>query len=597
MALSNHYFILAGDDMPTDLSAEFLADPDGHHELPAEGALANDADAYGGRREQIFPTFSVDEMARMVRFGRRRQWSDGDTVFQAGGDCVGLVVVLEGAIAVCRSNGMGHTVEIHRAGPGQFTGEVAQLSGRPPLASGRAVGEVDAMVFDPEALRALLIGEAEVGERIMRALILRRVGLIDNSGGGPLVIGPPTNSATFHLQNFLSSNAQPYLFLDPADPANAATCLPLLELHRPQDADWPLVICADGSVRKNPGLTVIGDCLGMLPRFTGDELFDVVVVGAGPAGLATAVYAASEGLSVLVLEQRAYGGQAGASARIENYLGFPTGVTGRALAGRAYVQALKFGTQVAIPAPAMRLLCGDVPLQLNFGEAATGVRARSVVLACGARYRRPPLANLSQFEGRGVYYWASPIEARLCRQQDVILVGGGNSAGQAAVFLSRHASRVHMIIRGAGLAATMSRYLVERIAATANIVLHPHSEIAALDGDDEGLQAVTVQRRQGSAGGAVNATRYPVRWVFIFIGADPNTGWLSDCGVDVDDKGFIRTGADAGGQAAGLETSVPGVFAIGDVRANSTKRVAAAVGEGAAVVAQLHGYLAGLAPA
>ena len=591
--------------MPTDLSADFLADPDAPHEPaqpgPHDGAAAAALAAVdgGSRHAQIFPTFNIDELARMVRFGRRQQWRDGDIVFQAGGFCPGLIVVLEGEIAVCRSNGMGHTALVNRAGPGQFTGEVAQLSGRPPLASGRAVGEVDAMVFDPESLRALLIGEAELGERIMRALILRRVGLIENSGGGPVLIGPPTNSATFHLQNFLSRNAQPYLYLDPADPDDAAACAPLLEAHRPSEADWPLVVCADGSVRKNPGLAELGACLGMLPQLQGDEVFDVVVVGAGPAGLATAVYAASEGLSVLVLEQRAYGGQAGASARIENYLGFPTGVSGRALAGRAYVQALKFGAQVAIPAPALQLLCADFPLQLRYGEGvddpALGqpIRARAVVLACGARYRRPPLPNLAEFEGRGVYYWASPIEARLCRQQEVILVGGGNSAGQAAVFLSGHARRVHILIRGAGLAATMSSYLVERIAATENISLHPHSEIAALEGNDEGLQSATVAHRdQGS-------TRYPVRCVFIFIGADPNTEWLADCGVDVDDKGFVCTGADAGGQhsatGAGLETSVPGVFAIGDVRANSTKRVAAAVGEGAAVVAQLHGYLATLA--
>jgi thioredoxin reductase (NADPH) len=579
--------------MPTDLSADFLPDPDQHHVTPSAAEPAAGAADSNSRHAQIFPTFNVDEMARMVRFGRRQQWSDGAHVFNAGGFCPGLIMVLDGAIAVCRSNGMGHSAEIHRAGPGQFTGEVAQLSGRPPLASGRAVGDVDGMVFDPEALRALLIGEAELGERIMRALILRRVGLIDNSGGGPVLIGPPTNAATFHMQNFLSRNAQPYLYLDPHDPDNAAECAPLLARHAPLEADWPLVVCADGSVRKNPSLATIGACLGMLPQFTGDEVFDVVVVGAGPAGLATAVYAASEGLSVLVLEQRAYGGQAGASARIENYLGFPTGVSGRALAGRAYVQALKFGAQLAIPAPGLRLLCGDVPLQLLYGEGeGKGVRARSVVLACGARYRRPPLPNLEQFEGRGVYYWASPIEARLCRQQEVMLVGGGNSAGQAAVFLSRHASRVHMLIRGQGLAATMSSYLVERIRATANITLHPHSEIAALGGDDEGLRTVTVAHRE------TGLHEYAARCVFVFVGADPNTEWLSDCGVHVDDKGFICTGPDAAGfgdtTPAGLETSVPGVFAIGDVRANSTKRVAAAVGEGAAVVAQLHGYLAGL---
>ncbi|MFL6710017.1 MAG: FAD-dependent oxidoreductase [Massilia sp.] len=597
--------------MQTDQNADFLTDPEQDHAietgaaaLPGSPPTQQDqerdgaaAAIAGSRRTQIFPTFTVDEMARMVRFGRRCQWNDGDWVYRAGAFCPGVVMVLTGAIAVCRSNGMGNTAMVNCATAGQFTGEVAQLSGRPPLASGRAMGEVDAMVFDPEALRALLIGEAELGERIMRALILRRVLLMDNSGGGPVVIGPQNNPATFHLQNFLRSNSHPYLYLDPAIDPSAA---PVVELHHPTESEWPLVISADGAVRKNPSLHALGLCLGMLPRFKGDEVYDVVVVGAGPAGLATAVYAASEGLSVLVLEQRAYGGQAGASARIENYLGFPTGVTGRALAGRAYVQALKFGAQVAVPAPALSLHCAEFPLKLSFGERdgaapADTMRARAVVLACGARYRRPPLRNLSEFEGRGVYYWASPIEARLCRQQEVILVGGGNSAGQAAVFLSRHASRVHVLVRGPGLAATMSNYLIERIKATDNIDLHPFSEIAALEGNDEGLQAVTVARREtpGTLPGDT-MTRYPVRCLFVFIGADPNTEWLSDCGVHVDDKGFVCTGSDVDATTPALQTSVPGVFAIGDVRANSTKRVAAAVGEGAAVVAQLHGYLADL---
>ena len=330
----------------------------------------------------------------------------------------------------------------------------------------------------------------------------------------------------------------------------------------------------------------------------------VAVVGAGPAGLATAVYAASEGLSVLALEQRAYGGQAGASARIENYLGFPTGISGRALAGRAYVQAQKFGVEIATPASAASLLCDSWPLRVTLCDG-TQVRARTVVLSCGARYRRPSLANLKTYEGRGVYYWASPIEAKLCRQEEIILVGGGNSAGQAAVFLSGHAAKVHMVIRGEGLAASMSSYLIERIAATPNIILHTHTEIIALEGDDDGL--TEVRWRNNRTGEEADCA---VRRVFLFVGADPNTDWLHDCAVAVDEQGFIRTGFDvtraecrAHGhgvyppdlpERAALETSVPGVFAIGDVRAGSTKRVAAAVGEGAAVVSQIHGFLARL---
>jgi thioredoxin reductase (NADPH) len=315
------------------------------------------------------------------------------------------------------------------------------------------------------------------------------------------------------------------------------------------------------------------------------------------------VYAASEGLSVLALDSRAFGGQAGASARIENYLGFPTGITGRALSGRAFVQAQKFGAEMAIPATGAELLCDQKPLRLRLANG-TELKARSVVLACGARYRKPALDNLERYDGCGIYYWASPIEAKLCRGAEVALVGGGNSAGQAAVFLAAHATRVHMLVRGAGLAATMSSYLVERIAATPNIELHPHTELEALEGDGECLGAV---RWRGADGASA---RKELRHVFVFVGADPNTGWLGDCGVQVDRGGFVMTGIEVmlaqcrktgrmlnsdGSLHGQLETTVPGVFAIGDVRAGSTKRVAAAVGEGAAVVAQVHAYLAALA--
>jgi thioredoxin reductase (NADPH) len=351
-------------------------------------------------------------------------------------------------------------------------------------------------------------------------------------------------------------------------------------------------VCPDGGVKKNPTVVDLGRCLGTLPDLSPDDIWDVIVVGAGPAGLATAVYAASEGLSVLVLETRAYGGQAADSARIENYLGFPTGISGSALAGRAFVQSQKFGVKLAIPAPAGRLLCNSYPLQVEMCGSLTLLQGRSVVLSCGARYRRPSLATLKQFESKGVYYWASPLEAGLCANEEVILVGGGNSAGQAAVYLSAHAARVHVLIRKSSLASTMSSYLIDRIAATPNIVLHTESEIVALEGcAEEGLEQVVVRSRR-----AEEDTVYDIKRVFLFIGADPNTGWLGDCGVQVDDKGFILTGFEVpgapGSERASLETSVPGVFAIGDVRARSTKRVAAAVGEGAAVVSQIHAFLA-----
>jgi thioredoxin reductase (NADPH) len=406
----------------------------------------------------------------------------------------------------------------------------------------------------------------------------------------------------FHLRAFLNSNAHPYRVLDPAVDEQARA---LADYYQPTPDQWPLVVCPDGSVKKNPSDADIGRCLGMLPELDEEKVWDVVVVGAGPSGLATAVYAASEGLSVLALEQRAYGGQAAASARIENYLGFPTGISGGALAGRAYVQAQKFGVEVAIPAPAARLICDTYPLRVETAEGKQ-VQARTVVLSCGARYRRPSLANIKFFEGRGIYYWASPIEAKLCKSEEVVLVGGGNSAGQAAVFLSAHAAKVHMVIRGDGLKATMSTYLIERIKQTPNIELHTHTEITGLEGDEEGLRKVYFRCNDTGIEESCDVCR-----VFLFIGADPNTSWLSDCGVDVDPQGFIRTGFDvARAQCranfsdgvypkdmpvrAALETSVPGVFAIGDVRAGSTKRVAAGVGEGAAVVSQIHAFLANL---
>ncbi|PJC96681.1 thioredoxin reductase [Janthinobacterium sp. BJB1] len=558
-----------------------------------------------GRMHQISPVFSEAELRRLQRYGKTCRYAGGATLFEAGSSSFGMLVILSGHVAVTRHEGLGRTSLMREIGPGHFIAEVAQLSGRPALVNGHAVGDVEVLVISSESLRALIVAEAEMGERIVRALILRRVALIEVNSGGPVLVGPRGNGNLFQLQSFLSSNGHPHTVLDPATDAAAAA---LAQRYQPAPQEWPLVVCPDGKVMKNPGNAELGRCLGMLPDLSGDKIFDVLVVGAGPAGLATAVYAASEGLSVLALEQRAYGGQAGASARIENYLGFPTGISGRALAGRAYVQAQKFGVEIATPASAASLLCDSWPLRVNLCDG-TQVRARTVVLSCGARYRRPSLANLKRYEGRGVYYWASPIEAKLCRQEEIILVGGGNSAGQAAVFLSGHASRVHMVIRGEGLAASMSSYLIERIAATPNITLHTHTEIIALEGDDDGL--TEVRWRNNQTGEECDCA---VRRVFLFVGADPNTDWLHDCAVAVDEQGFIRTGFDvtraecrAQGHAAllaapppdlperaALETSVPGVFAIGDVRAGSTKRVAAAVGEGAAVVSQIHGFLARL---
>jgi thioredoxin reductase (NADPH) len=537
------------------------------------------------RGHQIFPTLSDDDIRRVRRFGVPRRWPDGACVFRACVDSPGMVVVLGGRLVCSRTNALGERVEVVDYGPGQFSGEVAQLSGRPPLVDAMAVDELDALVLDAPSIRALLMAEAELGERVMRAFILRRMLLIDDHPGGPILIGPPAHAGLFELENFLSRNAYPYTRRDPALDPEAAQ---LVREHWHDASDWPLVALPDGFVMRNPSLVELGRCLGTLPRIDRDKVVDVLVVGAGPSGLATAVYAASEGLSVMVLDQRAYGGQAGASARIENFLGFPTGISGRALAGRSYVQALKFGAEVAIPATAARLLCNERPLRVEL-EDGTCLRARTVVLAAGARYRRPELPDLGRYEGRGVYYWASPVEAGLCRGQPVLLVGGGNSAGQAAVFLAAHAASVHLVVRRGGLEETMSSYLIERIAATPNIQLHTRLDLAALEGDDGGLNKVHCR---GIPDGRPVA--FETRHMFLFVGADPNSDWLRECGVGLDDKGFVLTGPDAGREqhGRGLETSIDGVFAVGDLRAGSTKRVAAAAGEGAAVVAQIHGFLA-----
>jgi thioredoxin reductase (NADPH) len=554
------------------------------------------------RRSQMFPVLDARDRERMQRFGEVRRFRDGECLVAAGQPSPGMLVLVRGRVAISRRDGLGHSVLIVEEGPGQFLGEVAQLSGRPALVDAHAVGEVEALVIPPPRLRALLVAEADLGERIMRALILRRMGLIKTGGGGPVLVGPPEGAGRVRLEGFLTRNGHPYLVLEPARDGEAVA---LLERYSPRAEELPLVVCPDGSVLKNPSESTIARALGLLPEKAFETLYDIAVVGAGPAGLATAVYAASEGLRVLVLDQRAFGGQAGASSRIENYMGFPTGISGQALTARAYVQAQKFGAEMAIPAEVASLRCEgpDVPLSLEL-TSGRKVRARTVVVASGARYRRPAFENLGRFEGRGVFYWASPIEARMCDGEELVLVGGGNSAGQAAVFLADHARRVRVLVRGRALAASMSSYLIERMAATPRIELRMETEVIGLEGSDEGgLQRVRWRHRPSG-----REEEHDVRHLFLFIGADPATEWLAGCGVALDAKGFVRTGAELaeeplhadGWEALGrapfaFETSLPGVFAIGDVRSGSVKRVGGAIGEGAAVVAQLHAYLASTA--
>jgi len=538
------------------------------------------------RHEQTFPTLTAAEIERLRRFGEVRTYRDGAALFETGKPGPGMYVVLSGLVAITHRDGLGHVSPVIDQGVGQFLAETGQLSGRVALVDGHAEGEVEALLIPPERLRALLVAEADLGERIMRALILRRVSLIQGGIGGPVLIGPPYSSGVLRLQSFLTRNGFPHHLLDPASDGDASD---LIARYSPAPADWPLVVIADGTVLKNPKETELARAMGMIGAGRRDRIYDVAIVGCGPAGLATAVYAASEGLAVAVLDTRAYGGQAGASARIENLLGFPTGISGQALAGRAFSQAQKFGAEIMIPVEVKALDCarldGAFALTLD-GDAR--LRARAVV--GGARYRRPRIENLAQFEGRGVFYWASPIEARLCAQQEVVLVGGGNSAGQAAVFLSGHARKVHLVIRGGGLGASMSRYLIERIEATPNIELLFNTEVVALSGSDSSLERVRWRSRLSP-----EETTVEIRHLFLFVGADPATGWLDGCGVTLDRAGFVVTGAQSeqnqGRLVAPLETSVPGVFAVGDVRSGSVKRVGGAIGEGAQVVAALHGFL------
>jgi thioredoxin reductase (NADPH) len=459
-----------------------------------------------------------------------------------------------------------------------------------------------ALPFDATQLRSLMIGSAEIGEILMRAYILRRVGLME-TGAGIVLLGRADDPHTMRLQNFLSRNAVPHTVIDPIQDEAAAGLIERMQIRK---EELPLAITPDGTLLRSPTESNLACRVGLLPTLDPQKIFDVAIVGAGPAGLAAAVYAASEGLSVLVLDARAFGGQAGASARIENYLGFPTGISGQALMGRAFAQAEKFGAVIAVPIEIAKLNCAvkeKLPhhaMELQLGHKGSA-RAATVVVASGARYRRPALPDLERFEGRGIYYWASPIEAKLCSGREVVLVGGGNSAGQAAAYLASRVTKVHVLVRRSGLAATMSRYLVDRLEALPNLELHADTEVTGLIGDTAGDLAA-IRWRTGRNG---KEEEHAIRHLFLFIGADPNSAWLEDCGVAVDGKGFVRTGIDladsdlvlpawsqSGRRPSANETSRPGVFAVGDVRAGSVKRVAAAVGEGSAVVSQIHAYLA-----
>jgi thioredoxin reductase (NADPH) len=539
------------------------------------------------RRDQLFPILEPLEIDRVRRFGTVRSYGAGEPLAKVGEIGPGLTIILAGHVDITQRDQSGRRTPIVTYGPGAFMGELAQLSGRPALVDAHAQETVEALIIPPEQLRALLIAEAELGERIMRALILRRVAILETGAGGPVIVGRAENGDVLRLQGFLRRNGHPHQRLDPeTDPEAKA----LIERFHVDPGQLPIVLCPDGQLLRNPSEIELARCIKLVGPIDPKRVYDVAGVGAGPAGLAAAVYAGSEGLSVLVLDCRAFGGQAGASARIENYLGFPTGITGMALMARAYNQAQKFGVEMAIPDEVVGLDAEDdlasqrVILRLSSNER---VSARSLVIASGARYRRLPIANLEAFEGTSVHYWASPLEAKLCARQEVALVGAGNSAGQAAVYLASRAAKVWLLVRGSDLAASMSRYLVDRIGGLANVEVLTRTSVTGLEGHGGMLEAI--RWRRGASGEEVGR---PIQHLFLFIGAEPNTDWLTGSGVALDAKGFVLTGADTTDKRRPLETSRRGVFAIGDVRSGSVKRVAAAVGEGAQVVATLHAHLA-----
>jgi thioredoxin reductase (NADPH) len=533
------------------------------------------------RGAQMFPTLADAEIARLRRFGKPRRYRKGEMLARVGERGHGLTLFLSGEVEVRqRHEGLLSPIVVHEKG--SFMGELAQLSGRPSLVEAEALSDVEAVTIPPERLRALLVAEAELGERIMRALILRRVGLIESGGGGPVIVGHAEQADVLRLANFLRRNGHPYQLLSPENDSCAQT---LIERFEVVPEELPIVLCPSGQLLRNPDENALARCIGLVGPIDPDRIFDLVVVGAGPSGLATAVYAASEGLSVLALDCRSFGGQAGASSRIENYLGFPTGISGMALMGRAYSQAQKFGVEMAIPDEALKLECGNDPLRLTLANGER-VQARAAVIATGARYRRLGVPGLEDYEGASVHYWASPMEGQLCAGEDIALVGGGNSAGQALVFVASQARHVTLIVRKP-LAATMSAYLVERIAQLPNVEVVTGAEISALEGSARQLEAIAWRDLASGV-----ETRRAVTQLFSFIGAEPNTDWLAASGLKLDPRGFVCTGADAGEDRLPLETSRRGVFAVGDVRAGSVKRVAAAVGDGAQVVAALHAYLA-----
>jgi len=543
-----------------------------------------------GDRDLVFPRLGDRQLALLERHGRHQRIAAGSIVVAVGQQRAGFIVVLRGGIDIIRRDDDVEKI-VSTIGPREFGGEFSTIGNARAILEVRAREDTDALVLDGPELRRVLAGDAELSDLVTRTLIERRLRMIRHGFGGVRLIGSRHSADTLRLRAFLTRNSHPHVYLDVERDADTAALLERLHI-RPEEV--PILIWAGTEVLRNPSNRAVAECLGFGGALGADRLYDFAIVGAGPAGLGAAVYAASEGLSVLVLDADAPGGQAGASSKIENYLGFPTGLSGQELAARAFVQAQKFGAEFAVAREVTRLHCGNGHPVLDMADGDS-IRARAVLIASGARYRKPAVADLPRFEGRGVYYRASHMEAQFCRDDEVVVIGGGNSAGQAAVFLAKHARHVHMLVRGDGLARTMSRYLVQRIESTANISLHPRSELAALAGDEQ-LERVAWRGENGVV------TEHAIAHVFVFIGADPNTQWLQNC-VALDAQGFVRTGNDLRPADFDLETwnrprlpyafetNRPGIFAAGDVRSGSVKRVASSVGEGAITVQYLHAFL------
>jgi thioredoxin reductase (NADPH) len=550
------------------------------------------ANLYGERKNQTFPTLTAPQIARLASHGTKITVSKGKILAEPGDRHRKLFVVLSGSIEIVRPTLQGEQLLVVLTA-GQFTGEMSTLRGVGSLARARVRESGELLAIPDDQLRTVVQTDALLSELFMRAFILRRVALVSAQQGDLILIGSRHSAGTLRLQQFLTRNAYPYVNLDVDSDSDVQ---PLLDRFHVTADDIPIVICRGEKVARNPSNAQLAECLEMNPQIDCKTVRDLIVIGAGPAGLAAAVYAASEGLNVLVLETNAPGGQAGSSSRIENYLGFPTGISGQALAGRALVQAQKFGAEVAIANSALKLRCEPQLYEIQL-SAESIVRGRAVVIASGIEYRKLTLADTERFLGVGIYYAATFIEAQLCKDEDIVIVGGGNSAGQAAVFLSNSCRHVNLLVRGKGLSASMSRYLIRRIEDTPNITLRTSTEITALEGD------ANLERVIWHCSSDNQTTTHSIHHVFLMTGAVPNTHWLQGC-VAVDDKGFVRTGADLHGDdlASGswpltrqpymFETSVPRIFAVGDVRAGSVKRVAAAVGEGSACIQLVHRVLA-----